>query len=374
MEIKEKKIESITPGMNRRLPFPKADPELWDRVHRQGFAAYPERYENFQKYKMSKRGVVVDHLPVRLDIENVSRCNFHCQMCQVSDWPGFKRTRDMTLEEFKALLNEQYGLTEIKLQGMGEPLIAGQTFFDMVEHARKRHLWVRSITNGSILHVKENYKKVIDADVCELHVSIDGTTAEVFEKIRRGGKFPKVTANAKLLNTYAQAQGRDRTRMWTVVQADNFHQLEAFPVLAAELGFTRCTLSLDLNDWGQEEWKDNNNQRDKHHDLSIERARAIIEIGEKLGVEVTYWYMDSKYELGTTPDKLCPWPFSRGYISSEMKLVPCCMVANPDVANLGDATHLTETWNGKKMQGFRKAHLTGKLPKICQDCYYKGQH
>jgi hypothetical protein len=30
---------------------------------------------------------LVDYYPIKLDIENVSRCNFRCTMCAVSDWP-----------------------------------------------------------------------------------------------------------------------------------------------------------------------------------------------------------------------------------------------------------------------------------------------
>lgn len=364
----EVSYKNLPPGMNRpHLPFPKADAELWDSIMRAGFAAYPERQENYRKFKLGKRGIEIDHLPVRLDIENVSRCNYHCTMCQVSDWPGFKRTRDMTLEEYKGLLDEQYGLVEIKLQGMGEPFL-GKGFFEMIEYARNKHIWVRTITNGSVVQRNEGYKKVIDADVSEIHVSIDGTDQEIYEKIRRGGSFSNVSKNSLLLNSYAREAGRHRTRMWTVVQKDNFHQLEEFPKLAAELGFARLTLSLDLNDWGQDDWRERNDRVDMQGNMSPEQANRLIEAGKKLGVEVTFWYMDQKYEL-TSLDKLCPWPFSRGYISSEMKLVPCCMIANPDVYELGDATSLTETWNDKKMKGFRKMHLDGNLPKICQNCY-----
>ncbi|MBI3516815.1 MAG: hypothetical protein HY060_22520, partial [Proteobacteria bacterium] len=59
----------------------------------------------------------VRHLPIKLDIENVSRCNFACAMCQVSEWPQGRRAADMPLAAFERLIDEQYGLVEIKLQG-----------------------------------------------------------------------------------------------------------------------------------------------------------------------------------------------------------------------------------------------------------------
>ncbi|MBK8477036.1 MAG: radical SAM protein [Opitutaceae bacterium] len=363
---------SSPPGMNRPLPFPKVDQELWDRTLKAGFETYPARHANYLKFQASKPAALVEHLPVRLDIENVSRCNFHCQMCQVSDWPGFKRSRDMTMEEYRALLDQQTGLIEVKLQGMGEPLL-GKCYFDMIEYARARHIWVRSTTNSSVLHHNDNYKRIIDADICELQVSVDGTTAEVFEKIRRGSKFDQVCRNIQQLNAYARVQGRMRTRMWTVVQRDNAHQLEEFPKLAAELGFERCTLSLDLNDWGQAAWKKTNDANEISDKMNLERAERLIALGRERGVELTFWYMDKKYELGNM-NNLCPWPFSRGYVSADMRLVPCCMIANPEVIDLGDAADLNAVWNGPKMQGFRKAHLTGKLPNVCKVCYYNGAH
>jgi pyrroloquinoline quinone biosynthesis protein E len=362
--------ENLPPGMNRSyLPFPRPDQALWDSVMAAGFDAYPERLANLQRSKASEgRAETLDHLPTRLDIENVSRCNFHCTMCQVSDWDGYKRGRDMTVEEYRTLIDSLVNaLTEIKLQGMGEPLL-GKCYFDMIRYARERHIWVRSITNGSILGGNDNYKKVIDADVCELHVSIDGCDAATFEKIRRGGKFDIVSRNCRLLNEYAKAAGRERTRMWSVIQRDNYHQIEQFPIIAADLGFTRLTLSLDLNDWGQSNWRAVNDQIDMHRRMSPELAARLIESGRSRGVEVTFWYMDEKYEFGPK-EKLCPWPFGRGYISSEMKLVPCCMVANPDVSDLGDATKIVDTWNGPRMREFRRMHLEGSVPEFCWTCY-----
>ena len=108
------------------------------------------------------RGADVDYLPVKLDIENVSRCNFRCTMCQVSEWPKGRRARDMTLDEFKRLIDQQYSLVEIKIQGQGEPTLQGDDFIAMISYARSKAIWVRVITNGSLLHLRDNYKKLID--------------------------------------------------------------------------------------------------------------------------------------------------------------------------------------------------------------------
>jgi MoaA/NifB/PqqE/SkfB family radical SAM enzyme len=349
------------------LPKPSRDEDLYSRVLAEGFRCYPEREANWSRFRNSVPSEQPEYSPVMLDVENVSRCNFRCLMCQVREWKNGRRAADMELSEFKRILDTQPGLVEIKLQGMGEPFL-GRDFIDMVRYARSRHLWVRSTTNGSLLHVKENYKRIIDADICEIQVSLDGATPEAYEKVRGGGDFQQVTKNAEMLNKYASDVDRMRTRMWVVVQAANSHELEELPKLAANLGFTRLTLSLDLNDWGQEDWKERNDPLDVHRDLEPERLLSLAEAGRRLGVEVTFWLIDEKFEPGNLK-KLCPWPFSRAYISSDLRIVPCCMIANPEVMDLGDAKQLKDVWNGDVLRHFRHRHLHGDVPTVCRSCY-----
>lgn len=349
------------------LPRPKADEQLYADTMAKGFAAYPERKANFDKSRAAKRGLQVDFLPTKLDIENVSRCNYHCTMCQVSDWPGYKRAGDMTLEDFKQLIDSQIGLVEIKIQGMGEPFM-GKPFIEMIQYARDRHIWVRSVTNASILHHNDNYKRAIDAGICELIVSIDGTTTETYEKIRRGGKWATVQKNCQLLNDYAKSVGRHRTRMWVVVQKDNFKEIRAFPRTAAELGFNRLTLSLDVHSWGQDAWKEANDAVSVDESFSQKLGEEIMADAKQRGVEQSFWFVESKFNT-SAPEKLCFWPFERAFISSDMRISPCCMIANPEVRDLGDAKKFTEEWNGPKMKIFRAQHLKGEIPKECKMCY-----
>lgn len=361
-------MNDIPDNRLRTLPMPSADRAFYDAVLAAGFAAFPERRENYARFRAAGRSEDIDYLPIRMDIENVSRCNFRCTMCQVSDWPKQIRAADMSFEDFRRLLESQHGLIEIKLQGMGEPLLAADDYIRMIEFARSRHLWVRSTVNGSLLHLKENYKRLIDSDICEIQISIDGASKETYEAIRRGGKFNRVTRNCKLLNDYARAAGRMRTRMWVVVQKGNQHELERFPVLAGELGFDRLTLSLDLNDWGQDSWRERNDPVDVHRRFDVGRARQLVEIGRSQGVETTFWFIDEKYVPGDKA-KVCPWPFERAYISSDMRVVPCCMIANPEVSEFGDARDFNAVWFGEAMREFRRDHLAGRIPAICRTCY-----
>lgn len=53
-----------------------------------------------------------------------------------------------------------------------------------------------------------------------------------------------------------------------------------------------------------------------------------------------------------------------------MKVVPCCMIANPDVLEIGDAkAGFGDVWKGADYAAFRRAHLSGNIPAACQICY-----
>ena len=350
------------------LPAPRPDPRAYRLNRWIALMTSPRRLLNYLRYVRSKRAPHVHHLPIKLDIENVSRCNFHCTMCQVSDWPKLQRAADMSFEDFKRLIDSQYGLIEIKLQGMGEPTLGGDTYFAMIRYARSKHIWVRTTTNASLLHLNENYKKLIDSGVNEVQISMDGATKATYEKIRRGGTFERVADNCRLINGYVNSNGLLRTRMWVVLQRDNIHEFFEFIDLGHHLGFKRVSYAMNLNDWGQDAWQAKNQAVTVEDHVSSEMAHEAIARGSRLGIDVGFWNNTSKYNAGNSKH-LCPWPFERAYVSSDLRIVPCCMIGNPQISELGDARQLTAEWNSTTYQEFRRAHLEGRIPRVCQGCY-----
>lgn len=357
------------------MPTPSAGIEAYETERELALQHDPRRRENYQRYLAFKRSLeeerdrtVLDFLPVKLDIENVSRCNFRCRMCQVSDWPKGQRAADLPFDAFKRLLDAQYGVIEIKLQGMGEPLMQREDYFRMIAHARSSHIWVRTTTNASLLHLKDNYKRLIDADPNEVQISIDGADREVFEWVRRGSVFERVIANCKLFNDYCDKRGVVRSKMWVVVQEKNQHQLRDFVDLAAKIGFRSLCFSLSLNDWGQEEWRQRNSKMSAEHQITAALCEELLERGQERGVTVAYWTSAEKFHTRSAKG-LCHWPFERLYVSSDLRVVPCCIIGNPEVSDLGDARDLVAAWNGPEFQRFRAAHISGKLPRECVACY-----
>jgi pyrroloquinoline quinone biosynthesis protein E len=368
--------QPITFGLNRRTvpaPEPAAGWAAYQEQRERALAFDPRRRENFERFLAANRSQAeIDYLPVKLDIENVSRCNFRCTMCQVSDWHKGQRGPDMPLDSFKRLVDSQYGVIEIKLQGMGEPLMQRDDYFAMLRYARSKEIWVRTTTNASLLHVRDNYARLVDADPNEVQISIDGADKTTFESIRRGSVFERVISNCRLVNDYCERNGVARTKMWVVVQKSNRHQLLDFVELAARAGFRSMAFSLNLTDWGQAHWNEANTAVLAEDAIDEQLCHRLVERGHALGVKVAFWSVTEKYSRAT-PAKRCPWPFERLYVSSDMRVVPCCTIANPDVSDLGSAEDLTATWNSDALVAFRRGHIEGPLPDICRGCYFAGE-
>lgn len=349
-------------------PVPSLGTEAYELERKLCLESSARTQENYDRLQQSSRTASLDYLPLKLDIENVSRCNFRCIMCQVSDFPREGRAGDMSLEDFRQLIDEQYGLVEIKLQGMGEPTLAGDTLYEMVRYARSKHIWVRTITNASLLHVNDNYKKMIDSGANEIQISIDSANKETYESIRHGSYFERVVENCKLINSYAESKNTHPTKMWVVVQRSNIGELNELVEFAHEIGFKSLVFSLELQDWGQDGWQEITEKLSVGNQMTREIAEDLIRQGNGHDLKVSFWRAATKYSTSDVKT-LCPWPFERSYVSSEMRIVPCCMIANPEVSDLGDAHNFTRGWNSESYEEFRQSHLEGNVPRVCQGCY-----
>ena len=347
-------------------PMPKPDPERYYSMLYLGLKNYPERLFNYVIAQSQKRALVLHYLPIRLDIEPNTHCNFRCKMCQVSKWDNHTRAPNMMYDDFKTFIDAQYGLCEVKLQGMGEPLLH-PNFIDMISYLSSRSIWVRTTINGSLLHINNNAEKLLNSGVGEVQVSFDGANAEVFESIRIGSDFNRVLTNLTNFNTEANKRGLLISRMWVLLQKHNRSQILDFISLAKKMQFLRLTFSVGLGNWGQKEWHDVNSSL-QCEPLSVSEQEMLLELGNKEGIEITFWDLKAKYSMSGI-DTICGWPFNWSYVGCDFRVAPCCMIGNPDIIELGSGLDFAGIWNSKDYQFFRENHINGNIPVQCRNCY-----
>ena len=234
----------------------------------------------------------------------------------------------------------------------------------MIDYLVERDIWIHLTCNGSLLHRKDSYRRMVESGLGELTLSFDGATKEVFEAIRPGAKFERIRENFKLVNDYANAKGLLLTRGHTVVQAENRHQLTKIVEVAAELGFRRHNFGLGIFDFGNPTLGEQLDSIRDFDPVTEDEGWGLVEQGKKLGIEVTFLPNEKMFSV----DDICPHPFERVFVGTSGKLAPCFRV-NPEFFDLGNARNFDEEWNGEKFQRFRNGHLSGDIPEACKFCY-----
>lgn len=107
-------------------------------------------------------------LPRFLQIEPVGQCNLRCRMCPIqfrADGSPGGPPAFMGFDTFRALLDQFTGVTELHLQGLGEPLLHPR-FFDMVRHAVARGVTVSTNTNLTVLSERRAQQCIASSSAC----------------------------------------------------------------------------------------------------------------------------------------------------------------------------------------------------------------
>src|SRR5437588_6913545 len=139
-------------------------------------------------------------LPKFLQVEPVGQCNLRCRMCPIQfrqDGPPYGPLAFMDFGTFTRLIDQFPGLEELQLQGLGEPMMHPR-FFDMIAYAAGRGVRVGTNSNMTLLN-PTRAERCVTSGLSELHVSIDGATAQTYEHIRVRAKFDRVVGNVRLL-------------------------------------------------------------------------------------------------------------------------------------------------------------------------------
>src|SRR5579885_2789595 len=178
-------------------------------------------------------------LPKFLQVEPVGQCNLRCQMCPIPfrrDGPPYGPLAFMEFETFTRIVDQFPGLQELQLQGLGEPMMHPR-FFDMISYAVARGIRVGTNSNLTLLNAMRAERCVLSG-LSDLHASVDGATAETYERIRVRAYFDRIVDNLeRLIATRRRLQSETpRVRMVVVAMRQNLHEFPDLVRLAGRLG------------------------------------------------------------------------------------------------------------------------------------------
>jgi len=326
----------------------------------------------------------VPELPAYVQIEPVGQCNLRCQMCPIqfrADGPPDGAPAFMAFADFTRMIDQFTGLTELHLQGLGEPMMHPR-FFDMVAYAAAKGIRVTTNTNLTLLNARRAERCVTSGLDC-LHVSIDGSTAETYERIRVRAQFERVLRNLGLLLAARRRldSASPRLHLVMVIMRQNLHELPEIVQLASDWSVEEIFVQHLCHDFGE-------SSLPAHYRPMREfvQAQTLLEEDPE---RVTHYFeaaravareQDIRLRLprvrprphppGTPGPQRCDWPWRGAYISYQGYAMPCCMVSTPDRANFGNmaSSGVTEVWSNAEYQAFRERLDSDDPPEICRSC------
>lgn len=135
----------------------------------------------------------VPKFPQYVDIEITNKCNLSCRMCPRP--LAHRKEGFMEFGVFQKIVDECYEYeTPIRIIGFGEPLLHPQ-FNEMIRYIKQDKSSLLHITTNGLLMNFNIMKTLIDNDVDSIIFSFQGTSAELYKRMRR------VDAYSHLYNT-----------------------------------------------------------------------------------------------------------------------------------------------------------------------------
>ena len=134
--------------------------------------------------------------PVSISFEPTTSCNLRCPECP-SGLRSFTRSTGMLENNFFKNTIDQISddLLYLVFYFQGEPYL-NPDFLKMVSYASSKGIYTATSTNAHYLN-DDNARKTVESGLDRLIISIDGTTQEVYQQYRKGGKLDKVIEGTK---------------------------------------------------------------------------------------------------------------------------------------------------------------------------------
>ena len=273
--------------------------------------------------------------PLFLDLEVTNICNLKCTFCATTYFgPEIKRQLIdpeivyRVLDEGKS--NNLYG---VKFNDRGEPLIHPQ-LVDFIKYAKKCGLVDVYFNTNAMLLDDVKAMQIIESGLDRISISVEGTDAETYEKLRVKGKFDTVVKNVRNFWNLRKSLGahKPKIRIQSVLLKELEHQLDEYKQF-----------------W--EPYAD---------EISILEYKEEADVGT--------------IQRGIAYPWACHQLWQRMIVWCDGKILPC----NEDdrgLLTLGNIKSMSikDAWHSPTLQRYRELHKNGNAHKLtaCDECYLR---
>ena len=170
--------------------------------------------------------------PEIISFEDDPSCNLSCPSCRTSiislKGEDSKRNSDY---QFRLLDSLGASLKELWLCGAGD-VFAAASYRKLLQNynfTKFPDLGIRIDTNGILFNENSwgTTLKEVQKTIKLVAISVDASTSDAYEVIRRGGKFKTILKNLKFISTLPERESGMGFIIRMIVQKKNFREIEA---------------------------------------------------------------------------------------------------------------------------------------------------
>lgn len=317
-------------------------------------------------------------------IESTDRCNLLCVTCPRLSYDY--KPRDLTMEAFERLIPVLKHYDNVDLTGWGEPMLH-KRLFDMIRVSKAQGCTAGFITNGTLLDDTRG-RKLLEAQVNWMFVSIDGATPGTFSGIRIGGDLEKVINNVRhfvrLREEYRTPQYHGPFLSTTfTLNRDNLPELADFVALACDVGFDQIHIkNQDVVSKSEDVEKILFPFSDHQPPIPYDELESQFSQARLIAQERGTRLLLPTFEHGYT--NICN-PMLQGgvYVAATGDVSPCVNLGHPTPRMMPDGSYIENSglffgnineesfetiWKKPEWVMFREQFARGEVPRPCYGC------
>lgn len=308
-------------------------------------------------------------LPFQHYVSTSDTCNIECHFCPRQAYYGDRWENGfMPLEPFRERLGPlMRSAVLIGLYGLGEPFLH-RRFFDFVQITKEAGAMALTNCHGMSLKPKVN-DRIVASGLDRLNVSMDGATAETFNRLRVGADFDTVCRQVKDLVARRDAAGSETPHIFiaAMINRVNVAELPDMVRMARDLGAEQVDFSDTII-------CDTRDLEDSVSGLPImwEKIEEAKAVGQGLGVTVNYSLQKPFPWRPFRPDELvaqplaCELAWSTWLVGKRGEVKPCCFVEFEYGNAFTDDPDAIR--NSEVARWLRRRLMSGDLPRECRGC------
>ena len=321
------------------------------------------------------------HLPRSIYIEPTTRCNELCQQCPRT-LLSREDDRDLSFDQFRYIVDQFPILDRVVLHGLGEPLL-NKDLPRMIHYLKERGTYVLFNSNGILLNARRG-QALIDAGLDEYRLSMDGSTREMYARVRGVDVFDKIWRNVQSFIALQKEQRADKpaVSLWFTAMRENLHDLPRLVDLAANYGIREVYMQrLVYFEAGLAASKQALFRRSTPEEVAL--IQRCEEICKERGITFRAAGASTPLEsitrdFGDRPWSGCRRPYTLTYITSSGNVLSCCFAPfghrsakeYQEERVLGNIFQepIERIWHGERYTAFRRAFESDSPMRHCAQC------